>query len=115
MLGPLGALDLGSSDAEAARAALRPADVPSALAVEAVVLNPGADRVLVVYALPEAGAVRGDVFDVQGRRVAVLADGSRSAGCHEATLDVGALTPVVYVVRVIAGGAQAERQLTVAR
>jgi hypothetical protein len=113
LLGPLAALDLDAGADAAARVGA--SDVPSALAVEAVVPNPGADRVRVVYALPEAGAARVEVFDVRGRRVAVLADGTRSAGTHEATLDASALGAGVYVVRVVAGGAQAERQLTIAR
>jgi hypothetical protein len=51
------------------------------------------------YALPEAGRVSLQVFDVSGRLVATLADGVRDAGVHEATFDASSLASGVYLYR----------------
>lgn len=55
------------------------------------------------------------VLDVLAREVAVLADGERSAGVHEADLDAGRLAPGVYVVRLEAGTETVVRCVTVAQ
>ncbi len=47
--------------------------------------------------LPEAGAVRVEVFDMLGRRVAVLHDGAMAAGLHPLVLDASALPAGLYV------------------
>ncbi|MGH2571296.1 MAG: hypothetical protein ACRDGR_08730, partial [bacterium] len=47
--------------------------------------NPSWSGARVSYALPHAGPVRIDVFDVAGRRVACLQEGWREAGAHELT------------------------------
>ena len=59
------------------------------------------------YTFPVTGSglVAGPPADVLGRTVAVLLDGERPAGRHEATLDARALAAGVYVVRVTADGA----------
>ena len=71
--------------------------------------NPSAGRTLVRFELPEAAAVRLAVYDVQGREVAVLAEGPRSAGRHTAAFDGGGLAAGVYVCRLEAGGVTAAR------
>jgi len=45
--------------------------------------NPFNPRVTIALALPRAAVVRGDLFDVAGRRVAQLVDGPFDAGVHE--------------------------------
>jgi len=45
--------------------------------------NPSGGNLRVSYALPSGGPVRLEVFDVQGRRVAVLANAFASSGWHE--------------------------------
>jgi hypothetical protein len=45
--------------------------------------NPSGGTLHVSYGLPSGGPVRLEVFDVQGRKVAVLADAFASAGWHE--------------------------------
>ncbi len=60
------------------------------------------------FALPAAARVRLSVFDLQGREVAVLADGDVSAGRHTATWDGrtahGAAPAGLYFVRLVASG-----------
>lgn len=59
--------------------------------------------------LPEASHVTLTVYDVLGRRIAVLVDGSYEAGRHEAILDGSRLASGLYLVRAVmepeAGGA----------
>ena len=55
------------------------------------------------YALPEAAHVRLEVFDLTGRRVALLADGERPAGQYAARFDASRLASGVYLYRLRAG------------
>ncbi|WP_420455335.1 S8 family serine peptidase [Rubrivirga sp.] len=82
--------------------------------LDAVAPNPSSGGARVSFAVPEAGAVRVSVIDVRGREVAVLMDGSVSAGRHEARLD-GGLAAGVYVVRLEAAGQVLTRQAVVVR
>jgi hypothetical protein len=59
--------------------------------------------------------VRLAVYDVLGREVAVLVDGERPAGRHEAVLDGRMLPSGVYLVRLAAGGEVRTRAVTLAR
>lgn len=67
------------------------------------------------YALDAPGAVRLAVYDVLGREVAVLAEGTVAAGEHSATLDASVLPAGVYVYRLEAHGRQVSRTVVVAR
>ncbi|WP_420454474.1 choice-of-anchor D domain-containing protein [Rubrivirga sp.] len=85
------------------------------VALEAVAPNPSSGSARVSFAVPEAGAVRVAVYDVRGREVAVLVDGTMAAGRHEAVLSSGSLAAGVYVVRLEAGGQVLTRQAVVVR
>ncbi|HIL58420.1 MAG TPA: T9SS type A sorting domain-containing protein, partial [Rhodothermales bacterium] len=61
------------------------------------------------------GAVRLAVYDLLGREVAVLAEGTRPAGAHTARFDSRALAAGAYLVRLDAGGQSATRRLTVVK
>ena len=76
--------------------------------------NPSSGGARVPFAVPEAGTVRVSVIDVRGREVAVLVDGSVSAGRHEARIGSG-LASGVYVVRLEAAGQVLTRQAVVVR
>ena len=88
---------------------------PAALALGLPRPNPSAGAVAVPYEVPSAGDVRVTAHDVLGREVAVLAEGERGAGAHEARLASGSLAAGVYVVRVVAGGEARVRRLTIVR
>ncbi len=77
--------------------------------------NPAAVRTEVRFALAEPVAVRLDLFDVRGRRLATLADGLHAAGAHRVGLDVAGLPSGVYLVRLDAGSRSVTTRLTVAR
>ena len=90
-------------------------DLPIDFALEAPRPNPARGAATLRYALPAAGTVRVEAFDLLGRRVAVLVDGARPAGWHEARLDASRLGAGVYVVRMTAGTFSAAQRVTVVR
>jgi minor extracellular serine protease Vpr len=59
-----------------------------AAAIVSIVPNPTIVGPTIVYVLPRSAAVRLGIVDVQGRSVATLAQGVRSAGRHEARWDL---------------------------
>ena len=67
------------------------------------------------FTLAEAGPATVDVFDVQGRAVARLADGPRAAGPHVVGFDASALPAGTYLVRLSAGGQSRTVQAAVVR
>jgi hypothetical protein len=77
--------------------------------------NPSAGAATVTLTLAAPGDVHVEVFDVLGREVAVLHEGSLGAGAHRLRLDTASLPTGVYVVRAVAGGERITRKLVVAR
>ncbi|HEX8384976.1 MAG TPA: T9SS type A sorting domain-containing protein, partial [Rubricoccaceae bacterium] len=77
--------------------------------------NPTAGVAVVSFDVPETSAVSVAVYDLLGRRVAVLAEGEMAAGRHTSRLEAGTLAPGVYVVRMQAGTFSAARRVTVVR
>jgi len=89
-----------------------------AAAPEAVTLavypNPTAGRATVTLALPQAAEIRAAVYDVLGREVAVLHEGSLASGSHRLAFD-GELPTGVYLVRATSDGVCAAQRVTVVR
>jgi hypothetical protein len=90
-------------------------DAPAAFRLDGAHPNPFSGAATLAFAVPEAGAVRLEVFDVLGRRVAVLVDERLPAGAYEATLDGAGLPSGVYVARLTAAGQAATTKLTLTR
>ncbi|MBD3160662.1 MAG: T9SS type A sorting domain-containing protein [Candidatus Eisenbacteria bacterium] len=65
--------------------------------------NPFRSEVGIAYRLPRAGQVRLEVFDLGGRRVALLEDRVRSAGRHQATWEPDGLAAGLYFCRLQVG------------
>ena len=89
---------------------------PAAVELAPARPNPATGSTTLRFALPAAGAVELEVFDLQGKRVRSLARGTFAAGEHAATWDGrddgGRLTPGgTYFVRLRAGGAEHVRKL----
>jgi hypothetical protein len=63
--------------------------------------NPARGATTVALVLPEAGEVAVALYDVLGRRVALLHEGVLEAGSHMFRLDGAALPAGVYVVRTV--------------
>lgn len=88
---------------------------PEAGALHAAYPNPFAHRTTLAFDLPAPAPVRLAVYDVLGRRVAVLADEHRAAGRHEVVFDGTELPGGVYLVRIEAGAFAATRRVVLVR
>jgi len=78
--------------------------------------NPSNDLVTVGLSLEQARNVSVEVFDVTGRRVAVLHEGTLAAGAdHRFVFGGGDLPGGVYLIRATAGEASVERRVTLVR
>ena len=74
--------------------------LPQTVSISSAWPNPFTERTTVAVSLPAAGHMRAEVFDLQGRRVAVLADEERSAGRHELTWRGDGVPAGAYWVRI---------------
>jgi hypothetical protein len=89
---------------------------PLALDLGAAFPNPFAERATLTLSLTEPQEATVEVFDLAGRRVAVLHDGLLAGGEeHAFTLGAAGLADGTYVVRVRAGEHTAERRVTLVR
>jgi hypothetical protein len=90
------------------------------IGIESVRPNPVSTGTTIAYRLAAATAVRVEVFDVAGRRVASLVDGFQESGRHVAAWggrdDEGRkLGAGTYVVRIVTPGKEWSRKITVAK
>ena len=74
--------------------------------------NPFNPATLIRYELRDAGNVKLEVFDMIGRRVAVLVDGVKEAGTHEVRFNAESFSSGVYIYRLTDGSRTAVRQMT---
>ena len=91
-----------------------PGSLPLEFALAPLAPNPSRGPVGTEFALPRESHVRLSVIDLQGREVAVLADGTYPAGRHEASWNTNAGRPIpagVYFVRLVVGGKAWMRRL----
>ncbi len=73
--------------------------VPEEYSLLGVYPNPFNPVSLIRFALPSAGRVTLEVFDVTGRTVARLLDGYLDAGVHEARFDASGFSSGIYIYR----------------
>ena len=108
--------DLGPYEGSATVAAAPGVPTPGAFALSSLWPNPARGHVEAVLTVASAQDVRAEVFDVLGRRVAVVFEGAVAAGAPQAVrFDAGALPAGLYVLRVRAAGASLTRPFTVVR
>ncbi|MEM6782258.1 MAG: FG-GAP-like repeat-containing protein [Bacteroidota bacterium] len=88
------------------------AQVPDTPALDAAYPNPFRDAATLTLALPEAQAVRVALYDVLGREVALLHDGTAPAGPLTLRVDGRRLASGVYVVRAEGATFAATRRIT---
>jgi hypothetical protein len=77
--------------------------------------NPVQRQATIEYTLPEQTDVRVSLYDVLGRRVATLEEGSRQAGRHQIQLERTGLSSGVYFGQLEAGGQTLTQKITVVR
>jgi len=78
--------------------------LPTEFALERPWPNPGSGPVVVRFALPHDADVRLSVFDLQGREIAVLAEGVTPAGEHDARWSTAGARAGIYFVRFLVEG-----------
>lgn len=77
--------------------------IPSEFAVTGVYPNPFNPTTQISFSLPIDSKVVLTVYDVNGRQVATLVDGYRTAGVHDVTFDASNLASGIYVYILFAG------------
>lgn len=87
------------------------AELPSAFALHGAYPNPFNPTTTIGYDLPESAHVRLAVYDVLGRRVALLVDGREEAGAKRVVFDAAALPSGMYLYRLETGGRVETRQM----
>jgi subtilisin family serine protease len=92
-----------------------PVVLPDTAALAGSYPNPAREAATIRVALPEARAVTLTVYDVQGRVVKRLADGTLPAGFHDVALDVSGLSSGVYLYRLTAGAFTETKRLVVVK
>ena len=94
-------------------------DNPTALALGKPTPNPTSGPLRLRYAVPTAAAVRLSVLDLQGREVAVLAEGTQPAGWSWASWNgatgSGRAPGGVYFFRLQSGGRQIVQRFALIR
>lgn len=73
--------------------------------------NPFNSTAVIEYFLAQDGIITLEIFDIQGRRVATLANGRRSLGAHYVTWNAAGLSSGIYICRLRAGEFDASRRL----
>ena len=97
---------------ESVRADEIPEQLPDQVHLAQNYPNPFNPSTVIEYDLPSDMEVRLAVYDMLGRRVAVLVDEQIRAGRHSVIFDASNLTSGVYLYRLITGGEVFTRKLT---
>ena len=92
-----------SSSAAGADVAALQVDVPEQFELAQNYPNPFNPSTSFAFSLPEESYVRLTVYDMQGRQVASLVDGTRSAGHHQVNWEPHSLASGLYMYRIEAG------------
>jgi len=75
--------------------------------------NPFRNETTIQYTIPQAGNVNMTLFDISGRAIKVLVNGSKDAGTHAISFNTGNLTKGVYYYRLQAGDFSDVKKLTI--
>ena len=73
--------------------------------------NPFNPRTSIVFDLPEAGVVTLGIYDVMGRSVTTLVNGSMESGQHVVSFDAGNLSSGMYLYRLEANGFETQKKM----
>ena len=74
-----------------AAAVEQPVEVPGSVALKQNYPNPFNPATVIEYEVPEEAAVRLEVFDMLGQKVATLVDEQKAAGSYNVSFDAGGL------------------------
>ncbi len=98
-----GRIDLGAYEYTDPTSVGYIAELPSIMELHQNYPNPFNPSTIIGYSLPEQTNIELAVFDLLGRRVAVLADGDQLAGRYEVTFNASGLVSGLYIYRLRAG------------
>ena len=88
-------------------------DLPTQITLHQNYPNPFNPTTVISYELPQVADVQLQVFDMLGRQVATLVDGTVQAGTHQVTFDASNLSSGVYIYRLHTAEYILTRKLTV--
>ena len=108
-------IDFTEVTGEAGTSVAHHAGTPEALRLGANFPNPFTETTTIPFELTEGGDVNLQIFDLLGRRVAVVVNETLPAGRHEASFDSAGLPGGTYLYRIEAAGASRSGMMTVAR
>jgi len=106
-----GALDYIRSGVVETSSELKP-DQPAAFELAQNYPNPFNPATVIKYQLPVQSNVRLEVFDITGRRVALLIDRAQTAGSYQAEFDASNLASGIYMYRLTANQQEQVRMMT---
>ena len=87
-------------------------DIPRVISLLQNYPNPFNPSTTIRYELPEYGYVRLSVYDMIGRRIAILVEGQMQAGLHQVNFDAGSLSSGIYLYRLEAGNSVLTKKLS---
>jgi hypothetical protein len=88
--------------------------IPKDYALEQNYPNPFNPVTIIKFALPKASLVKLAIYDITGREVAVLVNGSLPAGYHSVQWDARNVSSGMYIYRITAGSfTQAKRMMVI--
>ena len=79
-------------------------EIPTSFSLESNYPNPFNPQTTIPFNIKESGHVRVAVYDMLGREVGMLIDGTLAAGTHQVTWEAGDRPSGTYLVRMDAGG-----------
>ncbi len=92
-----------------------PTPLPKALVMRQNWPNPFNGGTIISYDIPEAGHVRCEVYDLQGRRIATLVDEEQTAGRYQTYFPMGDNASGIYFYRLKFGDQTISRKMIIAR
>ena len=87
-------------------------EIPTALELRQNFPNPFNPTTTISFGLPESGSVQVIVYDMMGREVSRVVDGTMSAGWHQVQWDASQLASGTYIYRIQAAGQVQTRVMT---
>ncbi len=89
----------------------RGASIPAGYALKQNFPNPFNPSTTITYTIPQNSTVTLTVYDMYGRRIAILVDGQMSAGSHSISFDASGLVSGVYMYTLESDGVKLSRSM----
>jgi hypothetical protein len=86
--------------------------LPTEFALDQNFPNPFNPSTEIRFSLPEASAVKIEIYSIQGQKVATVLSQAMNAGVHTVRYDAGKLSSGVYIYTIQAGRFRASQKMT---